>query len=151
MKIKILKVMPRRLYFTVGKIELLIVIFTAFIFFDLPVLATTVIEPWYHPSQQRADPLYDEATLEKMKSIKTSVNWNNISLESAIEDLVSRSQKADPSHVGIKLVSQIVPNGQKISIVIEDASIENILGYLSQQAHLRIKIHKGQVVLLPLK
>jgi len=117
----------------------------------LPLVATTPGVPWYTPPAQGTDPTYDDATFTKLKALKVSVQWVNIPLEVALKDLSSKSQQADPDHLGIQFTAKIPSDTQKVSITITDVSIHNVLGYIAQQTHLSIKIHKGEVVLLPLK
>jgi hypothetical protein len=115
------------------------------------VLAITVSEPWYAPAKQRADPFYDDATLAKMKEIKINVQWDNVSLRKALEDLTLKSKQSDPKHEGVRFTSKPPLADQKVSLALQNASLDDILGYLSGQAKFQIKIHKGEVLVLPLK
>lgn len=121
------------------------------LFTTLSLIASTVVEPWYKPPIQGTDSTFDENTYEKLKTLTVSVNWNDISLKEALEDLTSKSQQADAEHSGIKFSSPTSFNAQKISISITNVPIIDILAYLSQQAHLNMKIHKREILLLPLK
>jgi len=40
-------------------------------------------------SEQHKDLQYDDATLNKIKTLKVSVQWNNISIKAALDDLTS--------------------------------------------------------------
>lgn len=113
--------------------------------------ASTVVEPWYQPSKQYADSEYDDATLNKIKAIKVSVHWDNISLKAALDNLNSQSKLSDPSQQGIQFLSKLPSEDQKVSMTLEDESLLNVLGYLAEQAGFRVKIHKSEVILLPLK
>lgn len=117
----------------------------------LPLAAITPGVPWYIPPKQCTDPTYDDATFAKLKALNVSVHWHNISLKEALEDLTSQSQQVDPDHLGIKFIVKAPYDTQKVDMTITDVPLQDILGYLSAQTNLGIKIHKGEVVLLPLK
>jgi hypothetical protein len=123
---------------------------TVFSFPNQHLFATTFSQPWYDPAKQQADPSYDEATLAKMKSIKINVKWDNVSLGKALEDLTLQSKQADLKHEGVLFTSKPPLADQKVSLVLQNASLDDILGYLSGQARIQIKIHKGHVFVLPL-
>jgi len=128
----------------------LIGLFVALLLSCLPLAANTPAVPWYTPPAQGTDATYDDVTFQKLKALKVSVSWNNLSLKEALEDLTSRSQQADPDHLGIKFISKVPSDAQKVNVTITDVPIHNVLGYLLQQTNLRMKIHKGEVVILPL-
>jgi len=116
-----------------------------------PLAAFTPAAPWFTPPKAGEDPSYDGTTREKLKTLKVSVQWDNVTLKSALEDLASQSKQADPAHEGIKFTSKLPLDTQKVSLTLTDTTLDDVLGYLSAQANLRVRIHKGEVVVLPSK
>jgi hypothetical protein len=117
----------------------------------VPSIAATPAVPWFTPPKGDEDPAYDSATREKLKTLKVSIQWDNVSLKAALDDLTSQSKKVDPAHEGVKFTYKLSSDDQKISMTLGDATLDDVLGYLSAQTNLRVRIHKGEVVLLPLK
>ena len=114
----------------------------------LPLDATTPAIPWYTPPPSGTDPMYDAATVEKLKILHADFRWDNEAVDAALKDCTSQSKKLDPAHVGIQF-SLKVPSSQKVHIIIEDTSFFNALGYIVVQTHLEMKVYKNKVVFVP--
>jgi len=130
-----------------------IITLTAILYLGPYLHASTVVEPWYAPTKLREDPQYDDATLEKLKATKLSVKWDGVTLKEALDELTLRSKQADPTHEGITFTPDPSLGIQKVkvSMLLTNASLDDILGYLQGHVSFTIKVHKGEVLLLPSK
>jgi hypothetical protein len=110
------------------------------------------------PSTGWIDKRFDAATEAKLNSLIVSVDWTKADLSQVLQDLEAKSRKVDPAHVGLhfkadipadisKVKSHGYPIQRTVSILIENASLNDVLAYVCQQTNLVVRAHKGVVTL----
>jgi hypothetical protein len=125
-----------------------------------PLSGTLPAVPWY--ISPGADPLFDATTLVKLKTLRVSVRWENgTDVESALNDLGGKIKQVDPSHSGIHVVlsdgAQVImmqtpdPRGpilqRKVALILDNAPLIDVFGYLCEQTGLTIQVGKNLVTL----
>ena len=108
-------------------------------------------EPWYRPSIQQTDPFYDAGTLHKIQNLKVTANWSNISLGSALHDLEVQSKSIDNEKKGIRFNLNFSLKDKVVTMTLVDEPLVDVLGYLAQQVGFIVKIHNGEVLIVPKK
>jgi hypothetical protein len=105
-----------------------------------------------------ADPRLDANTNAKLKSLVVSVRWDKADILQVIRDLEAKSVKADPAHIGLRFKlnlpadsSQVMSHGypvqRTVSILLENATLSDILAYICEQTNLVVRAHNGIVTL----
>jgi hypothetical protein len=104
------------------------------------------------------DPRFDAQTEAKLKTLSISVDWKSVDVSQVLQDLGAKSKKADPKHHGLRFrlklpvgTSEIKSHGypvrRTVSILLENAPLMDVLGYICQQTNLVVRAHKGVVTL----
>jgi hypothetical protein len=123
----------------------------------IPLYARTTI-PVFDPKLAAiADRDFDLATYEKLLETKVDVKWNGTNSSIALADLSAKSAFAASDHK--KILFSISLSGAdplatakvhgQVQIVIERASIWEVLQYFSGQTNLIPIIHRNSVTMVP--
>jgi hypothetical protein len=99
------------------------------------------------------DPLFDQATYQKLRDITVNVSWNQADLGTVLRDLTLMVRKTHPvrAEINFRLSSSATPadRQRKVSLVLQGAPVYQVLEYLSQQASFDIKVHADLVLVMP--
>jgi len=94
----------------------------------------------------------------KLQSDQIDVHWEDIDLQSALDELAVKSKKLDPERVGIKFIVKAGTLDQEkailsrtVNITLLSTSIPDILEYVGQQTNLGFRVRKGVVILMSAK
>lgn len=84
------------------------------------------------------------------------VDFNKIDISVVLDFLTKKSKKIDPDHVGIKFDLRLSPTNlpsekinRSVTLRLEKAPFDEVLGFIWAQTGLIAKIEKGIVVLVP--
>jgi hypothetical protein len=126
---------------------------------EVPAFSSTAEVSPFPEDELKKDPAFDEATYRKLQSLPVEVSWDKDDLATVLADLTAKTQKADPTHKGIRFVfapSEIPgehDGRRKVSVLLMGVPILAVLEYLSEQAHFQIRVEKDSVLVqtLPLR
>lgn len=99
------------------------------------------------------DPLFDQATYQKLRDITIDVSWNHVELGTALRDLTLAVRRTHPISAAINFrfssSATLADRQRKVSLVLKGVPVYEVLEYLSQQASFGIKVHPDLVLIMP--
>ena len=97
------------------------------------------------------EPVADTSVIAQAKAIRLPrVEFRGASVSEAVDFLIYKSKRIDPSHQGVKIaLSATVTPKASITFALTEASVYDILQVVAEQAELNLQPTENVIVLAP--